>query len=67
MGSVWRSRSGQHTTMSDRVQPAEPAEPTVFARVKDRLMSTIDSTRESSATDSKMEIEDAFYGFSGER
>jgi uncharacterized glyoxalase superfamily protein PhnB len=34
----------------DRVQPAEPAEPTVFAREKERLMSTIDSTRESSAT-----------------
>lgn len=32
----------------DRVQPAEPAEPTVFAREKERLMSTIDSTRESS-------------------
>jgi uncharacterized glyoxalase superfamily protein PhnB len=33
----------------DRVQPAEPAEPTVFARERERLMSTIDSTRESSA------------------
>jgi uncharacterized glyoxalase superfamily protein PhnB len=38
----------------DRVQPAEPAEPTVFAREKERLMSTIDSTRESSATALRM-------------
>ncbi len=34
----------------DRVQPDEPADPTVFAREKEKLMSTIDSTRESSAT-----------------
>jgi PhnB protein len=34
----------------DRVRPAEPPEPTVFAREKERLMSTIDSTRSSSAT-----------------
>lgn len=38
----------------DRVQPEEPAEPTVFAREKERLMSTIDSTRESSATALRM-------------
>jgi PhnB protein len=30
----------------DRVQPDEPAEPTVFAREKERLMSTIDAPRE---------------------
>ena len=29
----------------DRVQPDEPAEPTVFSREKERLMSAIDSTR----------------------
>jgi uncharacterized glyoxalase superfamily protein PhnB len=38
----------------DGVQPAEPAEPTVFAREKERLMSTIDSTRDSSATALRM-------------
>jgi len=30
----------------DRVQPDDPVEPTVFAREKERLMSTIDATRE---------------------
>jgi len=30
----------------DRVQPDDPAEPTVFAREKEKLMSTIDTTRE---------------------
>jgi PhnB protein len=30
----------------DRVQADDPAEPTVFAREKERLMSTIDSTRD---------------------
>jgi uncharacterized glyoxalase superfamily protein PhnB len=30
----------------DRVQPDDPAEPTVFAREKERLMSTIDATHE---------------------
>ncbi len=30
----------------DRVQPDDPVEPTVFAREKERLMSTIDETRE---------------------
>ena len=34
----------------DRVQPDDPAEPTVFAREKERLMSTIDATHESSAS-----------------
>ena len=33
----------------DRVQPDDPAEPTVFAREKERLMSTIDATHEDSA------------------
>jgi PhnB protein len=33
----------------DRVQPDEPAEPTVFAREKEKLMSTIDATREDTA------------------
>lgn len=32
----------------DRVRPDDPAEPTVFAREKERLMTTIDSTRDSS-------------------
>ena len=31
----------------DRVQPDDPAEPTVFAREKEKLMSTIDATREN--------------------
>ncbi len=31
----------------DRVQPDDPVEPTVFAREKERLMSTIDTTRET--------------------
>jgi uncharacterized glyoxalase superfamily protein PhnB len=31
------------------VQPDEPAEPTVFAREKEKLMSTIDATREDTA------------------
>ncbi len=30
----------------DRVQPDDPVEPTVFAREKERLMSTIDATRD---------------------
>jgi uncharacterized glyoxalase superfamily protein PhnB len=30
----------------DRVQPDDPAEPAVFAREKERLMSTIDATRQ---------------------
>ena len=30
----------------DRVQPDDPAEPTVFAREKERLMATIDATRD---------------------
>jgi PhnB protein len=33
----------------DRVQPDDPAEPTLFAREKEKLMSTIDSTRAGSA------------------
>jgi uncharacterized glyoxalase superfamily protein PhnB len=33
----------------DRVQPDDPAEPTVFAREKEKLMSTIDATREGAA------------------
>ena len=33
----------------DRVQPDDPAEPTVFAREKERLMSTIDTTARSSS------------------
>lgn len=32
----------------DRVQPDDPAEPAVFAREKERLMSTIDATRQES-------------------
>jgi PhnB protein len=34
----------------DRVQPDDPVEPTVFAREKERLMSTIDSTRDDGAS-----------------
>jgi uncharacterized glyoxalase superfamily protein PhnB len=34
----------------DRVQADEPAEPSVFAREKERLMSTIDSTRDLNET-----------------
>ncbi len=33
----------------DRVQPDDPVEPTVFAREKERLMSTIDTTRENAS------------------
>ena len=33
----------------DRVQPDDPVEPTVFAREKERLMSTIDTTREDAS------------------
>jgi PhnB protein len=33
----------------DRVGPDQPAEPTVFARERERLMSTIDATHEASA------------------
>jgi PhnB protein len=38
----------------DRVHPDDPAEPTVFAREKERLMSTIDDTREGTARDLEM-------------
>lgn len=34
----------------DRVQPNDPAEPTVFAREKERLMATIDSTHTGPAS-----------------
>ncbi len=34
----------------DRVQPDDPAEPTVFAREKERLMATIDSTHTGPAS-----------------
>ena len=33
----------------DRVHPDDPADPTVFAREKERLMSAIDATRESAS------------------
>ena len=38
----------------DRVQPDEPAEPTVFARERERLMSTIDATRTETVAVLKM-------------
>jgi uncharacterized glyoxalase superfamily protein PhnB len=34
----------------DRVHPDDPADPTVFAREKERLMSTIDATRQTGDT-----------------
>ena len=38
----------------DRVHPDDPAEPTVFTREKDRLMATIDDTREGTPRDLEM-------------
>jgi uncharacterized glyoxalase superfamily protein PhnB len=38
----------------DRVRPDDPVEPTVFAREKERLMSTIDATHEDASRDLRM-------------
>jgi PhnB protein len=38
----------------DRVEPDEPAEPTVFAREKERLMSTIGETRDDTVPELQM-------------
>ena len=38
----------------DRVQPDDPVEPTVFAREKEKLMSTIDATRDEASPVLKM-------------
>jgi PhnB protein len=38
----------------DRVRPDDPAEPTIFAREKERLMSTIGDTQEEASSDLSM-------------
>jgi PhnB protein len=38
----------------DRVQPDDPVEPTVFAREKEKLMSTIDATRDDASASLRM-------------
>jgi PhnB protein len=44
----------------DRVQPDDPVEPTVFAREKERLMSTIDSTGVLSGPDTYPRMPDIY-------